>query len=111
MAADTIRISGQLSEDARAIYGTDGWIVRLVIAQKTCTVPYLVDKPYGKDQASSIAARSAAANMRKGSTVHAHGDGLRQKRIGGTLYLRLQTVTLIEHHTPSHHTEQEAPCT
>lgn len=93
-----VRLRGQLSRNAVSFYDqkTDESRVQLVIKQQTCSVPYLVIYSYGKGPSAGFVASRAAKQMREGTSVVAHGEGIRQKRFGGELVLELVGASYLE---------------
>lgn len=100
------RIDGQLLTHAETRRYTDGTtvVVVLVAPDQAGALPVLAERAYGDTPAASYAAGNAARQLRKGTRVVLHGEGLGFDKHAGQPVVRLRSVSHIEHEAaPSFH--------
>lgn len=103
-----IRIDGQLAENAFArMQGHGQFVVVMLIDHPK--EPILVEQAFGQGPSASFAASKAAAQLRKGAHVVAHGSGLTRSRMSGKWVLKLCEVGHVERPVaPSFHEPEAA---
>ncbi|MCH8178188.1 MAG: hypothetical protein IIA02_00180 [Proteobacteria bacterium] len=91
----TIRIEGPLREAGHVrMHGHGQFVVVLLIDQQG--EPIYVEQSFGMGPSASFAASKAAAQLRAGTNVVAHGTGLTRGRLGNRWVLKLQGVRHVE---------------
>lgn len=98
-----IRIEGQLREAAHVrMHGHGQFVVLMLIDQPG--EPIYVEQNFGEGSSASFAASKAAAQLRIGTNVVAHGTSLARGRLSGRWVLKLCGVRHVERPTtPSFH--------
>jgi hypothetical protein len=95
----TLRIKGAMHSHATTFKcsSTGHYILRVLVNQARCDLPYLAEQDMGSGPAAGFAAQRAAWAMRKGREVTLHGCDLKPRRFQGQQCLQLQSVELIAH--------------
>jgi hypothetical protein len=104
----SIRIEGELRDAAHVrMHGQGRFVVLMLIEQ--AGEPILVEQTFGQGAAASFAASKAAQQLRKGTTVVAHGLGLTRGRLGNEWVLKLDGVKHVERPVARSFHEAEVP--
>jgi len=90
-----IRITGQLTEDARLGYtpGDSPTAVLDLMITPAKGLPYLIRQPLGSDPSAHIAAQAKLRVLRRGDEVAVYAEGLRAQSDHGIASLRALGVT------------------
>lgn len=92
---NTIRIEGKLREVAQVrMHGQGRFVVLMLIEQ--ASEPILVEQVFGQGPSASYAASKAAAQLRTGTPIVAHGTGMTRGRLGKEWVLKLDGVKHVE---------------
>lgn len=103
----TIRVEGQLREAAHTrVHGHGQFVVVMLIDQPG--EPIYVEQSFGTGPSAGFAASKAAAQLRPGTNVVAHGVGLTRGRLGRQWVLKLVGVRHVERPTAPHYNEPAA---
>lgn len=92
-----IRIEGELIAHAQPLIYSDGTAVALLQIGQAGADPILVERCYGNSDSARFTCARAAAQMRKGCHVVAHGLRLKAARVRGEKVIRLEGVDHVEH--------------